>query len=222
MTTSDPLAPFEWLAAPESEGVLGSIFTIACVRGLTPAETALRFSRGTDAGQTLDFAALDERAWAFASDGGEGGGHVGVFQTGEWCVVIEPTGWFCTLYEVLTRLSRGCEVVTATRHDYAEHSFAYAVDGAVVMGYNLMLPYERHGADPDRLNTQMRDLGMTLEKPADDAAWAAAWKENYGPAVTRGFALVSAVSGVPLTPDVLDRPMLVTPFVAPLKREVAE
>ncbi|WP_062430776.1 DUF6461 domain-containing protein [Herbidospora daliensis] len=215
MTTTGPLAPFEWLDAPEGEGELDSIFTIACIRGLTPAEIALRFSRGADAGQTLDFAALNERSGDFlvSTDGGEGGGHVGILQVGEWCVVIEPNGWMCTLHEVLLRLSQGCEVVTATRHDYAEHSFAYAVDGTVVMEYNLFSPYERSGADPDRLNAHMRDLGMALEEPEDDDG-------DYEKAVAQGFALVSEVSGVPLTSGILDRPMLVTPFVSPLKREV--
>ncbi|SDM49097.1 hypothetical protein [Nonomuraea jiangxiensis] len=43
----------------------------------------------------------------------------------------------------------------------------------------------------------------------------AAWDANHRTAVPRGFALAAEVTGVPLTPDMLDRPMLVGPIVLP-------
>ncbi|GAA2793894.1 DUF6461 domain-containing protein [Nonomuraea dietziae] len=114
-----------------------------------------------------------------------------------------------TDHEVVSRLSRGCEVLAVTRHDYAaEHSFEYAIDGARVTGYPLRHPYERYGSDPDRLNGFMRELGMVLDKPEDDATW----EDNYDNAVPRGFALAAKVTGVSFTPDMLGRPMLVGPI----------
>ncbi|WP_020539697.1 DUF6461 domain-containing protein [Nonomuraea coxensis] len=216
MTIIDPLAPFQWLAAPEgSPSPLDVIFSVAFFRGLGPAEVVRRFSRGEDSGEEAGFSVLDEAAWEFAdsSGGGDGGGHVGVFQEGEWSVVIEPMGWLVTLHEVLPRLSRGCEVVAITRHDYAaEHSFEYAVDGRCVTGYRLRHPHDRYGSDPDRLNGHMRELGMALVLSEDDDA---TWELNYDTAVPRAFALAARITGVSFTPDLLARPMLVGPIVDP-------
>ncbi len=218
VTTTDPLIPFQWLNVPESEGGgrLGVIFSVAFFRGLDPAEVVRRFSRGEDSGRESDFAELDDKVYEFLeeTDGGDGGGHVGVFPAGEWCVAIEPFGWMVTLPEVLAPLSRGCEVVAVNRHDYAaEHSFEYAIDGTVVTGYPLRHPYERHGSDPDRLNGFMRELGMCLDRPEDDDAWDAVWEDNYVTAVPRGFALAAKITGVSFTRDMLGRPMLVGPIL---------
>ncbi|MEU4700971.1 DUF6461 domain-containing protein [Nonomuraea dietziae] len=217
MTTTDPLAPFQWLDVSENDGggPLDVIFSVAFFRGLDPVEVVRRFSRGEDSGQESDFDELGDKVDEFVNetDGGDGGGYVGVFQAGEWCVAIEPYGWMATSHEVVTRLSQGCEVLAVTRHDYAaDHSFAYAIDGAHVTGYRLRCPYERYGSDPDRLNGLMRELGMGLDKPEDDAAWEAAWEDNHDNAVPRGFALAAKVTGVPFTPDMLGRPMLVGPI----------
>ncbi len=217
MTTTDPLAPFQWLNVSENKGggPLGVIFSVAFFRGLDPAEVVRRFSCDEDSGQESDFGGLDDKAYEFVNEteGGDGGGYVGVFQTGEWCVAIEPYGWMVTLHEVVTKLSRGCEVLAVTRHDYAaEHSFEYAIDGTIVTGYPLRHPYERYGSDPDRLNGFMLELGMGLGKPEDEAAWDAAWEDNSYTAVPRGFALAEKVTGVPFTPDMLGRPMLVGPI----------
>lgn len=190
------------------------IFTVAFLRGLDPAEVVRRFGRGEHSGVELDFGGLAAEVQEFVSEtaGGDGGGHVGVFQTGEWCVAIEPYGWTATLHEVATGLSRGCEMLAVTRHDYAaEHSFVYAIDGTVVMRYPLRHPYRRHGAAPDQLNGFMRELGMGLGEPEDETAWRAAWDDNCDNAVPRGFALAAKVTGVSFTPDMLDRPMLVGP-----------
>lgn len=210
MTTTDPLAPFQWLNVSKGYGRLGAIFSVAFFRGPDPVEVVRRFSRGEDSGQESDFEELDDKACEYVStDGGEGG-HVGVFQAGEWCVAVEPYGWMVTDHEVVTELSRGCEVLAVTRHDYAaEHSLEYAIDGTIVTGYPLRRPYARYGSDPDRLNGLMRELGMRPEEPEDEAAWEAAWEDDHRAAVPRGFALAAKVTGVPFTADMLDRPMLV-------------
>ncbi|WP_345430432.1 DUF6461 domain-containing protein [Actinoallomurus vinaceus] len=218
MATTGLLAPFQWLNVPENEGggPLDVIFSVAFFHGLDPAEVVRRFSCGEDSGQESDFGELNEKADEFVNEtaGGDGGGYVGVFQAGEWCVAIEPYGWMVTLHEVVTKLSRGCEVLAVTRHDYAaEHSFEYAIDGTIITGYRLRHPYERYGSDPDRLNGFMLELGMGLDKPENEAAWDAAWEDNYDTAVPRGFALAAKVTGVPFTPDMLGRPMLMGPIV---------
>ncbi|WP_449063642.1 DUF6461 domain-containing protein [Planomonospora algeriensis] len=216
MTAIDPLAPFQWLNVSESKGggPLNMIFSVAFFRGLDPVEVMRRFSHGEGSGQESGFDGLDEKVGEFLdeTDGGDGGGHVGVFQVGEWCVAIEPYGWTATILEVATELSQGCEMLAVTRHDYAEDSFTYAINGTIITDYPLRRPYERSGSDPDRLNGFMRELGMGLDEPGDDAAWDAAWEDNHLTAVPRAFALAAKVTGVPFTPDMLGRPMLVGPI----------
>ncbi len=215
MTTTDPLAPFQWLQGnareTESDGRLDDIFSVAFFRGLDPEAVLRRFTRGEDSGQESTFDTLGEKAHEYIMEtaGGDRGGHVGVFQAGEWCVVIEPYGWTVTVPEMLTELSQGCEVLAITRHDYAEDSFEYAIDGTMVTEYSPLFPYERFGSDPDRLNGYMRELGMGLDKPKDDAAWDTAYDDNCSTALPRAFALAAKVTGVPFTPDLLDRPMLI-------------
>ena len=214
MTTTGFLAPFRWLNVPESEGggPLGVIFSVAFFRGLHPVEVVRRFSRGEDSGQQSDLGGLNEKACEFVGEtaGGDGGGYVGVLQSGEWCVAIEPSGWTVTLHEVVAELSRGCEMLAVTRHDYAEHSFAYAIDGTMVTDYRLRYPHERYGSDPDRLNGFMLELGMKLGQPKIEDA---SWEDDYDKAVPRGFALAAKVTGVPFTAGMLGRPMLVGPIV---------
>ncbi|TDB78640.1 hypothetical protein E1264_36680 [Actinomadura sp. KC216] len=209
MATTDVLAPFQWLNMPESAGgPLGVIFSVAFFRGIDQAEVVRRFSLGEDSGHESDFGGLNEKVLEFVNRtaGGSGGGYVGVFPAGEWCVAIEPYGWSATDHEVVTELSQGCEVLAVTRHDYAaEPSLEYAIDGTIVTGYRLRHPYDRYGSDPDRLNGFMQELGMELDTPENDVAW----EDNHDTAIPKGFALMAKVTEEAFTPDMLTRPMLV-------------
>ncbi len=133
---------------------------------------------------------------------------------------FEPEGWLATLHDVLADLSRGCEVVAITRHDYAEASFAYAIDGTVVTGYKpLDCPHSRHGTEPDRLNGFMRELGMTVdvrddENDGDEYDWEEEderAESDYLASLPRAFALAAKLTHVRFTPEILDRAMVVGP-----------
>lgn len=215
MTTADPWAPFEWLAASESQaGPLGVIFSVAFFRGLDPSEVVRRFNNGEDSSQELDFEQLNDRMVEFLgkTGGGSGGGHVGVFPAGEWSVAIEPCGFWATDRDVLADLSRGCEVLAITRHDYATHSLAYAIDSTLVTAHELQVPHIRWGSDPDRLNDYMRELGMVLDSSDNEIDWDAVGNINYNIAVPRAFALAAKVTGVSFTPVMLNQPLLVGPI----------
>ncbi|MEV6771779.1 DUF6461 domain-containing protein [Nocardia sp. NPDC051030] len=209
MATTDPLAPFQWLNASESQaGPLGVIFSIAFFRNLEPAAVVRRFSNGADSGQESDFEELSD-------------GHVGVFRAGAWSVAIAPYGWWMTDDKMLAELSRHCEVLAITRHDYAVHSLAYAIDGKIVTGHRLWYPHIRWGCDPDRLNDYMRELGMELDMTDDDYIYDAdedepesdsdAWDISVSTGVPRAFALAAKVTGVSFTADMLDQPLLIGP-----------
>jgi hypothetical protein len=209
--TIDELAPFRWLGLPESDGggpPLGVIFSVAYFRGLGAAEVARRFSRGTDPGTVMGFDGLIERVWEFVeeTEGGYGGGHVGIVEAGEWCVAVEPHGWLTILSDVVAELSRGCEMLSINRHDHASVSdLVYAIDGEIVTTFPVGRPHDRHGADPDLLNDLLHELGMypdLLDDPPGTATPDPA-------ALSQAFALAARITGVPFTRDLLDHPMLV-------------
>ncbi|TDC07014.1 hypothetical protein E1267_14790 [Nonomuraea longispora] len=209
--TNDPLAPYRWLQAADGDPAnpLGDIFCVSFFRGLGPAEVLRRFDPAGPAGRETSFDELGEQVLAFVeeTDGGDGGGHVGVVQAGEWCVAIELWGWTAALTEALTPLSKGCEVVVVSRHDYAEDDFSYAVDGAVVTTFRPIMPSERHGSDLHRLDDLMREVGLTPEEAAD--GWEAQWHDMSANGLARAFLLAARITGVEFTAGLLAGPLLV-------------
>ncbi|WP_267898894.1 DUF6461 domain-containing protein [Nocardia puris] len=99
------------------------------------------------------------------------------------------------------------------RHDYAEGSLVLAIDGTIVTGYSpLDCPHRRHGAEPDRLNGFMRELGMTLDMRDDEGDWDDSDRDtDYSAALPRAFASAAKLTGVRFVPGILDRAMLVGP-----------
>ncbi|HZE32290.1 MAG TPA: DUF6461 domain-containing protein [Actinoallomurus sp.] len=131
--------------------------------------------------------------------GGQGGGYVGVVRVGEWSVAIEVWGWQATLLEVVNGLSRATKVVAITRHDYAEDFFVSAIDGTIATSFTPSWPSRRHGSDPDRLNTLMRQVG--LEPQQEGMA-----VENH---IAAPFALAAKITGVAFTSSILNELLLV-------------
>lgn len=197
----DPLERFRWLDADETGCPLGGIFTVSFFRGLGTGEVLRRFGADPAAARQGDFGQLCDHVGDFLSqsDGGDGGGYVGVLDTGEWSTAVELWGWEATLPDVVDGLSRGCEVVAVTRHDYAEHSFVHAVGGSISTGFDPHVPSHRHGSAPHALNPLMRRIGADPDEEemcADDP-------------LATSFALAAAMTGVAFTPGTLDRPVLV-------------
>ncbi|WP_220039922.1 DUF6461 domain-containing protein [Nonomuraea aridisoli] len=137
---------------------LGEVYTIAFVRGLEEHEVLRRLGAAdedirliTDADHSLP----------------EGPEVITVRRIGDWTVAIEDGGRRAQ-GEALSDLSRGGgEVVAVQRHDYAQHHVTYAVDGRLITDLNPGFPVARHGADPDRLNRHLRELG--IDPAADDS-----------------------------------------------------
>ncbi|WP_432928441.1 DUF6461 domain-containing protein [Microbispora sp. CA-135349] len=205
----DPLAPFRWLAAPAgtAHNPLGDVFSVSFFHGLEPADVAARFESAGAPSRSMSFAELEDEVTRFLeeTDGGDGGGHVGITRIGEWSVALEPCGWHTALGENLARLAQGCEAVAVGRHDYAEHGFLYAVDGEIVTAFTPHASTNRWGSDPDRLKEPMRRVRLPLTAATGKAVWNARWDD----ALPRAFALAATITGVTLTPDCFDGPLLV-------------
>lgn len=200
---ADLLVPFRWLEASpgvgDREDLLGEIFCVSFFRGLEPAEVLRRFGTGRT-GQETTFHELRVKVWESVGVGND--------YVGEWGVAVEPEGFQAVLAERLTRLFRGCEVAAVGRHDYAEDSFVYAVDGKIVTSFTPHLPGTRWGSDTDRINELMRETGLPPEK-LDEEAWEATWDDMYTNRISHAFLLAAKITGVVFTPSILDGPLLV-------------
>ncbi|GIH46503.1 hypothetical protein SAMN05421833_112205 [Microbispora rosea] len=206
----DRLAPFRWLAAPATDNVrnpLGDIFSVSFFQGVEPADVAARFEPSGTAVRSMTLDELGDEVAEFVeeTDGGDGGGYVGITRIGDWSVAIEPCGRHTALGENLARLAQGCEAVAVGRHDYAEHGFLYAVDGEIVTAFTPHAPVNRWGSDPDRLKEPMRRVGLPLTATTGKAAWDTRWDD----ALPKAFALAAMITGVTLTPNSFDGPLLV-------------
>ncbi|GAA1026510.1 MULTISPECIES: DUF6461 domain-containing protein [Amycolatopsis] len=192
---TDSLTELAWL---DSYGPLHDIFCVSFVRGLDPPEVLRRF--GAASGERLAFADLNSLVAEYVeqTQGGNGGGYVGVVASGEWSVAVEPWGWQGNLPEVVGGLSKGSEVVAINRHDYAEAHFVYAVDGTVLAGFLPRLPSHQYGSEPERLTPWMREAGLgpdREERPANPIASA--------------FAVAARMTGVRFTREFLEESLLV-------------
>ncbi|GGV22969.1 hypothetical protein GCM10010182_51630 [Actinomadura cremea] len=207
---ADPLAPFHWLDDPVN--ALDDIFCVSFFRGLTPTDVLRRFGSDETRGKEMSFADLSEVVAEFiaTTSGGSGGGHVGVIQASGWSVAVEPSGWYAVLQEYYADLSRGCEMVAVSRHDYAEDTFVHAADGEALTGFTPHTPTERWGIEPDGLNLVMHKLDLPTES-MDDDEWEASWERLYERKIPRVFALAAEITGVPFTQDLLGFPFLVGP-----------
>jgi hypothetical protein len=158
------------------------------------------------------------------TQGGNGGGYAGVLHADGWSVAVEPLGWYAVLPEFRDKLSRGCEMVAVSRHDYAEDHFVHAIDGELLTGFIPRSSTYRWGRAPDALNKALSSVGFpTLD--LDDAARETAWDRIYKDRVARAFAVAAEITGVPFTPDLIDGTLLAgavdqSPLSGPQPRNV--
>ncbi|MFC5831861.1 DUF6461 domain-containing protein [Nonomuraea insulae] len=176
---------YEW----QEDSPLRDIYTIVFVRGHDELEVLRRLGAADENIRMIDDA---EHTYP------EGSWIITVVRIGEWTIAIEDCGWRSLQQEVLGALSRdGGEAVAVHRHDYAQHQVTYAVDGRLITDINPRFPIDRQGADPDRLNRHLRELGI------DPAAG-----DHIDNPIPAALALASRITGVMVSPQHLHRPIL--------------
>ncbi|MEV4074451.1 DUF6461 domain-containing protein [Nonomuraea fuscirosea] len=176
---------YEW----QKNSALGDIYTIVFVRGLDEHEVLRRLGAADE-----NIRMIDDGEHTYPG----GSWIITVVRIGEWTVAIEDCGWRSLQQEVLGALSRdGGEAVAVQRHDYAQHQVSYAVDGQPTTDINPRFPIDRQGADPDRLNRHLRELGI------DPAA-----SDHIDNPIPTALALASRITGVMVSPQHLRRPIL--------------
>jgi Family of unknown function (DUF6461) len=168
-------------------------YCITLVRGLDEVEVLRRFGGERSQPRTLTVGEAGELSRSF---------HAGYPQivlaarSGGWAVALEDNGWEGWRPEVLRALSGGTQAVSVF-YNGSEGYFSYAVDGEVLVQFELLFPQRRWGSQPDLLLSQMRTIGLNPD-----------WHEPpHGELDTAALALADRLSGVHLDPRVLDGPL---------------
>ncbi|MFG3498472.1 DUF6461 domain-containing protein [Streptomyces sp. NPDC047928] len=185
-------ADYRWLDAHCPE--LMEAYCLTLVRGLAPVEVLERLGARPEGTLTGVEALLGAAREAWDAHGGERH-FIGVGAVGNWALMVEPNGYLGSLHEVAAPLSRGTEVVAHFRNVNAVDHFGRYVDGELLLHFEPLFPYARDGADPDGSLALMREVGFDLRK--EDEA-------GIGRTTEAAFALAERLTGVRLTPSLLD------------------
>lgn len=170
-------------------------FCFSLVRGLDEVEVLRRFGGERAQPRTLTLAEAGQLSGSF---------HAGypqlilVAKAGSWSVAVEDNGWEGTRPEVLRALSRGTQAVSVHSTVGALGHFNYAVDGEVLVSFELLFPHRRLGSQPDLLLPQMRAVGLDADRH----------EPSYDDAVIAVLALAERITGVHLDLGVLAGPLL--------------
>lgn len=200
----DALAPFLWL--DRSDDILSDIFCVSFFRGLTPTEVLRRFGRADATGEEMSFDELRDLAEEFVLAGQGVGGYVGVVQMNGWSVAVELEGG-----EAIVRhstLSRDCEMLAVSRHDYAEDEIVYAAAGELITRIVPIPGVPQDYGDTKALDHLLHKVGMPTDSMSA-AEWDALGDRLAEHRYPRAFALAAEVTGVPFTQDLLRLPLLV-------------
>jgi Family of unknown function (DUF6461) len=191
-------ADYAWL----DDHWLREAFCITLVRGLDEAELLRRIGGERGEPRTLTAAEAGRLAGSLRAGYPQ---IVLATRIGGWTVAVEDNGWEGSRPEVLRVLSRGTQAVSVYRNVNALGYFSDAVDGELLVQFELLFPQRRWGSRPDALLAQMRGAGLDPDAPEPPG----------GQVEAAALALAERVTGVHLDPEVLEGP-LVGVEVAPL------
>lgn len=190
-------ADVSWLARGWE---LGDIWCLTFVRGLDEAEALRRLGTAEESIRPLTYRELtDEGLFPRTALAGRLEG---------WVVLIERNGCEATKPDAVRALSAGTELVSVFRHDYATDLFVYAIDGDRLTSFDPRKPAWRYGSDPDCLLEAMREVGVHPTYPSEDHVTREADISAEAPTMNEALMLAARLTGVVLTKEVLDGPLM--------------
>ncbi|URM91990.1 DUF6461 domain-containing protein [Streptomyces sp. MRC013] len=184
-------ADYRWLGdhCPD----LIEAYCVTLVRAIPPEEALRRLHARAD-GRVAGIAALVGAAAEAWKESGGDRHFLGLCAIDGWTLMVEPNGYLGSLDEAAAPLSRGTELVAHFRNVNAVDHFSRYADGEPRLRFEPLLPYARGGAGPEGAVALMREVGFD---PCDDGA-------DPEVAAEAAFALAERLTGVRLTPELLD------------------
>ncbi|GAA4507604.1 DUF6461 domain-containing protein [Nonomuraea ferruginea] len=185
---------FGWLAKH------GPFYDVSCVtfaRSLSPREALTCLGADCNGIGEVTFEEHQERTMRYIDSDNMRTSYVGALEMNGWTVLIQLwTGSIGLNKRLLRSLSQATEVVSIYRNLHATDYFVYAVDSEEVTSFDQLVPDTRWGSDPDRLASEMREVGLSWEGPGIDAPFP------------RSFALAKKITGFSFSEDMLSTPFL--------------
>jgi Family of unknown function (DUF6461) len=174
---------------------LAEAYCITLVSGLPPEEVLRRFGATEQApiAGVADLVAAAFAAWD-RSDGFQL--FLAATAVGDWTLMVEPNGFLGITESAVVPLSRGRRVVSHFRNVNAVDHFYWIEDGTVRLTFEPLFAHRRDGSDPDALVDVMEQVGFDVRSGGPDGHTAAA------------FALAEYLTGVRLTPQLLESPFV--------------
>jgi hypothetical protein len=184
---------------------LAEAYCLTLVQGLTPAAFLARIAARP--GPTLTGAgALFAPSMQLWDEHPEKGMLIGVTTVpsdrGDWALAVEVNGYLGVTEEIIVPLSAGTRVIS---HYYSNgvDRFYWAEDGDIRLYFNPSEAAYRDGSTPDAAVDVMRAAGFNL-RPEDD---------NTEDAAEASLALAERLTGVRLTPELLEQAIYTCGFV---------
>ncbi|MFI6014350.1 DUF6461 domain-containing protein [Streptomyces sp. NPDC051243] len=205
MTGTTTAADYAWLQ--ERYPHLTEAYCVTLVRAIAPEALLTELKAEPQSGLTGVDALVGPCYDAWEDHGGDRQ-FVGVTAVGDWSLMVEFNGYLGVTEEAMLPVSRGRRVVSHFRNVNAVDHFYWFEDGDTRLHFEPLFACTRDGSHPDELLTQMRESGFDL-RDTDD--------RDYGDHTEAAFALAHRLTGIRLTPELLDKAEFVC-GLAPLPR----
>jgi hypothetical protein len=115
----------------------------------------------------------------------------------DWALGLEVNGSLGVTPEAIVPLSAGTRVVSHHRSVNASDDFYWVEDGDIRLFFQPGCPAWREGSTPDALTGEMRQAGFDIREDAE-------YDEEKDVTAEATFALAEHLTGVRLTPELLD------------------
>ncbi|MEV4224863.1 DUF6461 domain-containing protein [Nonomuraea sp. NPDC049725] len=185
---------------------LADSYCFTLVRDMTPELLMTRLGAQAAASPRKT---LDELITASYPDPGtfgtRDGKHFGTVSLGDWLLIVEVNGHLGVSRKTILPLSADTRLVSHSRNVNAVGYFYWVEDGEIRLFFDPLFPYSRHGSSPDELVEVMQRVGFDLA--GDDSV-----SDNHDKAA---FALAEHVTGVKLTPQLLEESTYLCGLVPP-------
>ncbi|XVQ10643.1 DUF6461 domain-containing protein [Spirillospora sp. CA-255316] len=196
---------YEWI---NDFSDLASAYCAVLVRGVT-VQDFLRGMRARPQGDVSGYAELERRTKEVWDEHADNQYLIGATTVpgdqGEWVLGLESNGYLGSLPHLVGPLSSGTRLVSHFRNVNAHDIFLWYEDGTLRTYFEPLFPSERDGSTPDELAEVMAEVGFELE-PDEEVI-------DDTPTTEAAFALAAHLTGVHLTPELLDKATFTTGLV---------
>jgi hypothetical protein len=125
-------------------------------------------------------------------------------EAGEWTLGVESNGFLGVTPEVVAPASAGTRIVSHFQNIEGVTRFYWIEDGGIRLYFSPLDPSDREGSTPDALTGVMRQVGFDLDDDSD----------NADDCIAAALALAEHLTGVRLTPELLEQATFLCGIVA--------